>query len=82
MTEARPLCQVCISQIDDQTGDQRQPAAVLELGQVGQQECDVDDEQQRQARRAARGSRFPVRDLIRLKVSGVTMVMAPETARP
>ncbi len=25
---------------------------------------------------------FPVRDLIRLKVSGVTMVMAPETANP
>ena len=25
---------------------------------------------------------FPVRDLIRLKVRGVTMVIAPETARP
>ena len=25
---------------------------------------------------------LPVRDLMRLKVSGVTMVMAPDTARP
>ena len=33
---------------------------------------------------AARSQRLfsPVRDLMRLKVSGVTMVIAPETARP
>ena len=31
--------------------------------------------------RSTRLSR-PVRDLIRLNVSGVTMVMAPETAKP
>ena len=49
MTEARPLCQVCISQKMMQPGHQRQPAAVLELGQIRQQEGDVDDEQQRQS---------------------------------
>ena len=34
--------------------------------------------------RPARSQRLfaPVRDLIRLKVSGVTMVIAPDTARP
>ena len=81
MSEARPLCQVCISQnivSPDTSGTQPPSSSLVRLASRKAMSTMNSSDNPVRSRRLS----LPVRDLMRLKVKGVTMVMAPETAKP